>query len=271
MVQQRISQRIRAWLQEGEDILTSLLGLIIAISGLIAFADVFSSGRALSFLPILLWVWIITQAIAVDYQFYITVKRQFTAKPVDKLVYWIRWILIAVLGVLVVVIGAIFAVHESQGAAIDTSMSFLGIPLFAFMYARAASPVLLLFVIAVDHALDRTPEEQSVQTPQIVTPETTEVIHQLATQVRQLTLTVTQISQELPTVHVGQPLLPERTQERKGVDSGIDEQTITGTFVRVKSYLDAHPSASTREVGDALGFSATTASKWMNRVKAEQT
>lgn len=150
-----ISRRIRAWMQEGEDILTSLLGLIIAISGLIAFADVFSSGRALAVLPWLLWVWIISQAIAVDYQFYITVKRQFTASNVDPFVYWARWVLIAVLGLLIVFIGAIFAVHETGGGEISTSMQVLGIPSIAFMYARAVAPVLLLFVIGIDHALDR--------------------------------------------------------------------------------------------------------------------
>jgi hypothetical protein len=39
-------------------------------------------------------------------------------------------------------------------------------------------------------------------------------------------------------------------------------------FERVKAYLADHPKASAREVGRALGMSATTAAKWVNKVRA---
>src|SRR5579885_3095852 len=43
---------------------------------------------------------------------------------------------------------------------------------------------------------------------------------------------------------------------------------INANFKRVKEYLDNNPNASAREVGRALGFSATTAAKWVNKVRS---
>ncbi|HEU5200191.1 MAG TPA: hypothetical protein VFU32_11170 [Ktedonobacterales bacterium] len=43
---------------------------------------------------------------------------------------------------------------------------------------------------------------------------------------------------------------------------------INTNFMRVKEYLDNNPNASAREVGRALGFSATTAAKWVNKVRS---
>jgi hypothetical protein len=40
-------------------------------------------------------------------------------------------------------------------------------------------------------------------------------------------------------------------------------------FALVKAYLDDHPNATARETGKALGMSATTANKWMNKVKEQ--
>lgn len=244
----KISQRIRSWLQEGEDILTSLLGLIISVSGLIAFADVFSSGRALAYVPWLLWVWIVTQAIAVDYQFYITTKRQFTVQNVDPLVYWIRWALIAVLGALVVFVGAIFAVNETQGGTMAASMSVLGIPTIAFMYARAVSPVLLLFVIAVDHALDR--KEQPAPT---IAPD---VLNMLVQRIDNLNVTVTQLT--------GTPVqqaLPEQAENLKQIYG----TRFTSKEQEVAAILARQPDASVEQVAQEAGCNVRTAEKWMKR------
>ena len=43
---------------------------------------------------------------------------------------------------------------------------------------------------------------------------------------------------------------------------------INKNFDRVKAYLADHPKASAREVGRALGMSATTANKWINKVRS---
>jgi len=278
-----ISRRIRGWMQEGEDVLTSLLGLIIAISGLIAFADVFSSGRALLFLPWLLWVWIITQAIAVDYQFYTTVKRQFTERDVDTLVYWTRWVLILVLGLLVIVIGAIFAVHESQGTAVDASMSFLGIPLKAFMYVRAASPVLLLFVIAVDHALARKDQKASPLQPAdaatAVQPTDLAVLleqlderysRRMETIVEQV---VTRVQVSLPQ-RAALAALPE-PEERPGGEptepaGGQADSVSQARVEQVQAILAEAPETSVRDVAKVIGRSKSTAHKVIKKARNTQ-
>lgn len=229
-----ISQRIRSWLQEGEDILTSLLGIIIAISGLIAFADVFSNGRALGSMPWLLWIWIVAQAVAVDYQFYITVKRQFTADRADRFVYWTRWVLIAVLGALVVFVGAIFAVHETANGTVSSSMSVLGIPSIAFMYVRAAAPVLLLFVIAADHALGGDKKDVAAPTVAVTIDNTHERIDRLEASIErmlELMASRVQVSEQ-----VEQPALPEPAEPRREL-GGTDDQdlgTDTGTEAELR-------------------------------------
>lgn len=250
----KISQRIRAALQEGEDILTSLLGLIIAISGLIAFADVFSSGRALAYVPWLLWVWIITQAIAVDYQFYITTKRQFTASNVDRLVYWARWVLIAVLGALIVMLGAIFVASETSGDSISASMGMLGIPNVVFLYARAAAPVLLLFVIAVDHALDR-----KEQAPPTIAPD---VLNVIIERLDTLSVSVTQLTS---------PSLPALPAPAPEAESGqADSVSPEAHIEQVQSILEANPDASVRDVARAIGRSKSTAHKAVRAVKQQK-
>jgi hypothetical protein len=252
----KISQRIRSWLQEGEDILTSLLGLIIAISGLIAFADVFSNGRALAYLPWLLWVWIISQAIAVDYMFYIAVKRQFTASNVEPFVYWSRWALIAILGALVVFVGAIFTVNETQGGAIATSMQVLGIPSIAFMYARAAAPVLLLFVIGIDHALDRKEQPAPAVSP--------DVLNVLIERLDELHVTVTQL------VSSPVPELPERSAGRAENDHQISEPIYRPRFeskeLVIKDIMQRQPGATAEEVAQAAGCTVRTAAKWIEKL-----
>ena len=282
----KVSQRIRAALQEGEDILTSLLGLIIAISGLIAFADVFSNGRALAFLPWLLWVWIVSQAVAVDYMFYIATKRQFTMHNVEPFVYWSRWVLIVVLGVLVVFVGAIFTVNETQGGAISASMQVLGIPSIAFMYARAAAPVLLLFVIGIDHALDRV-------TPLAQPPIAPDVVNVLVEKLEHLTVTVNQLT------NPSMPALPEQAESLPDVpimtwheDGKVDtvqfpgkdpvhvhernkapanpEPIYQGKFMskeqEIAAILARMPGASVQEIAQEARCSVRTAEKWIQRL-----
>jgi DNA-directed RNA polymerase specialized sigma24 family protein len=292
----KVSQRIRAWLQEGEDILTSLLGLIIAISGLIAFADVFSSGRALAALPWLLWVWIAAQAIAVDYQFYITTKRQFTAHGVDPFVYWARWVLIILLGALIVVLGAIFVASETSGASISDSMGILGIPNIVFLYARAAAPVLLLFVIAVDHALDRKKQEDTQPVPAI----TPDVLNVLIERLDHLSVTVTQLtSPSLPAIaaqaesketdvprvtwneqgNVETVQFPgkeavrvaERSARKEPPVEQDDDSTRTGAMfaskeAEIAAILQERPGASAEEIAHAANCSERTAKKWIERL-----
>lgn len=43
---------------------------------------------------------------------------------------------------------------------------------------------------------------------------------------------------------------------------------INANFKRVKEYLDNNPNASAREVGRVLGISATSAAKWVNKVRS---
>ncbi|HLW02726.1 MAG TPA: hypothetical protein VKT82_28990 [Ktedonobacterales bacterium] len=67
------------------------------------------------------------------------------------------------------------------------------------------------------------------------------------------------------------PSVPERTRKESPNGTSFSEAVPTPihkNFDRVKEYLDAHPNASAREVGRALGMSATSAAKWVKKVRA---
>jgi DNA-binding MarR family transcriptional regulator len=55
------------------------------------------------------------------------------------------------------------------------------------------------------------------------------------------------------------PVVSERTRK--------EPTPINKNFDRVKAYLADNPKASAREVGRALGLSATSAAKWVKRIK----
>jgi hypothetical protein len=71
--------------------------------------------------------------------------------------------------------------------------------------------------------------------------------------------------QPAPQLHT-QPVQPVKAQP---VQPAHKEPTpIHKNYDRVKAYLADHPNASAREVGRALGLSATSAAKWVNKVRS---
>ncbi len=64
-----------------------------------------------------------------------------------------------------------------------------------------------------------------------------------------------------------QPVQPITPAENEG-RTPKEPTPINTNLMRVKEYLDNKPNASAREVGRALGFSATTAAKWVNKVRS---
>ena len=72
--------------------------------------------------------------------------------------------------------------------------------------------------------------------------------------------------QPTPQPHT-QPVHPAPAQPVQSVQPKVPTP-IHKNFDRVKEYLGAHPNASAREVGRALGLSATSAAKWVNKVRS---
>ena len=66
-----------------------------------------------------------------------------------------------------------------------------------------------------------------------------------------------------PTQQSVQPVQPVEKKER----TPKEPTPINKNLERVKAYLADHPNASAREVGRALGLSATSAAKWVKRLK----
>lgn len=101
--------------------------------------------------------------------------------------------------------------------------------------------------------------------------------------IRSLTVILLIVSHALKHLH-HEPTLPVKVSKQKSVqliqqsvqpeqpvvkkDRTSKEPTpINENLERVKAYLADHPNAAAREVGRALGLSATSAAKWVKRLK----
>ena len=73
-----------------------------------------------------------------------------------------------------------------------------------------------------------------------------------------------------PVQTVKQDIQPEQIESVSSdtVVTPKEPTPIHKNFDRVKEYLASHPNASAREVGRALGMSATSAAKWVKKVRA---
>jgi hypothetical protein len=98
--------------------------------------------------------------------------------------------------------------------------------------------------------------------------------------IRSLTVILLIVSHALKGVHVDttQPVKVSKAksvQPERPIHPAVNEKRtpkkptpINANFRRVKEYLDNNPNASAREVGRALGISATSAAKWVNKVRS---
>ncbi|HEY7351051.1 MAG TPA: hypothetical protein VH599_22270 [Ktedonobacterales bacterium] len=217
--------------------LASSLSVILLAFGLIAsMANVLTKGSVLTDNEIMRQIWAWSQCAAIDASVPGTIMRSFH--------YWCQheWakatlytLLSALLLFTAAIVSNIEAVQQTLNITLDSAYLHVFVSVEALIWIRSIAIVLII----VAHALRHVGQE-SVQQIKIVNPKHL-----------QSTLTIAQAVPTKPAQRIPKEPTP-----------------IHHNFNRVKEYLADHPKASAREVGRALGMSATTAAKWVNKVRA---
>jgi len=276
-----------------EDGIIVLSGPCLAVSGIVAGVDLVTGGNILRNQPGLTLAWAITLLLTLDFQVLclgVRAHRVYgSAKPSRQKVFEIVLaVLIAVaISYVSIQMQSIIARVNAENITLDRAAMQLGINTIALIWERSTLVLVLIFMSGwlreQDEKKNETPPPASV----IQQPTIDEIVDRLDVRYQQrmealyertvetVKITLEQATNpQMPVIRQAnvQAQIPEHANAAdSSLHAGanpIDEQASTDTFVRVKAYLEKHPGASTREVGDALGFSSTTASKWMHRVKA---
>lgn len=217
--------------------LASSLSVILLAFGLIAsMANVLTKGSVLTDNEIMRQIWAWSQCAAIDASVPGTIMRSFHYWRQHE---WVKATLYTLLSALLLFTAAIVsnieAVQQTLNITLDSAYLHVFVSVEALIWIRSIAIVLII----VAHALRHVGQTQEIAV-KVVKPKHI-----------QLTQTTAQLAPEKP----AQRTLKEPTPIHKNFD-------------RVKEYLADHPKASACEVGRALGISATTAAKWVNKVHA---
>jgi hypothetical protein len=275
------SRRLSAWTDEGDRIFNHLLGYVIAITSLVAFADVLSNGQITQYLPGVYWVWLIAQGLGVEFQVFILIRRLPTLWKKHRGLFILNTFFIVCLCLMSIVIGSVFVQHDNAGGTIEQAMRVLGINHTAFVYARSALAIMLVVIIAIDRALE---QQQQTCTPAITeqADRTDATLRALVDRVAELTVTVTQITTTVTQITTanarldqgehralsegdqGERKLIAAISDRDQVIAANDHDASVGD--RIRSALTDDPTLSIRELAAIAGCSSSTANKWKRRV-----
>jgi hypothetical protein len=220
--------------------LASSLSVLLLAFGLIAsMANVLTKGGVLTDNIIMQHIWAWTQCIAIDASVAGTIIRTFRYHHQhERVKTWLYALLSALLLFTAAIVSNIEAVQQTMNISLDSAYTHVFIPVEALIWIRSVAIVLLIVAHAVRHV--QLEEKQTVREKR--TP-----------------------IQPKPTV-VNQTVVQEDEQKALPPPKSVQNDN----YDRVKVYMGAHPDASARTVGKALGMSATTANKWMSRVRASQ-
>jgi hypothetical protein len=243
--------------------LTSSLSVLLLAFGLIAsMANVLTKGSVLTENIAMQRIWAWTQCIAIDANVAGTIIRTFRYYAQRERV---KYLLYGFLSVLLLFTAAIVSniesVQQTLNIALDTAYTHVFIPVEALIWIRSLAIVLLIVAHALRHvqyqALPTGQEHTSPATPLVLTPELVEALRVALAQVT--------VSEE------PQPQLSAPQSEQKADPTDDDGEQGGNNYERVKAYLAAHPDAGPRDIATALAMSPSTAHKWRNRIKEEQT
>jgi len=216
--------------------LASSLSVLLLAFGLIAsMANVLTKGGVLTDNLIMQHIWAWTQCIAIDASVAGTIIRTFRYHHQhERVKTWLYALLSGLLLFTAAIVSNIEAVQQTMNISLDNAYTHVFIPVEALIWIRSVAIVLLIVAHAVRHV--QLEEKQTVREKR--TP-----------------------VQQKPTI-VNQTVVQEDEQKALPPPKSVHNDN----YDRVKVYMDAHPDASARTVGKALGMSATTANKWMRKV-----
>jgi hypothetical protein len=248
--------------------LTSSLSVLLLAFGLIAsMANVLTKGSVLTENITMQRIWAWTQCIAIDANVAGTIIRTFRYYAQRERV---KYLLYGFLSVLLLFTAAIVSniesVQQTLNIALDAAYMHVFIPVEALIWIRSLAIVLLIVAHALSHvqyeqpeqALSSTQEHTSSATQLVLTPELVEALRVAIAQVT--------VSEE-----PRQPQLSAPQNEQEINPSSDEVEQEANNYERVKAYLADHPEAGPRDIAAALAMSPSTAHKWRNRIKGEQT
>lgn len=217
--------------------LASSLSVILLAFGLIAsMANVLTKGSVLTDSEVMRQIWAWSQCAAIDASVPGTIMRSFHYWKQRE---WVKAVLYTLLSALLLFTAAIVsnieAVQQTLNITLNNAYTHVFVSVEALIWIRSIAIVLII----VAHALRHVGQTHEVAV-KLVKPKT---IQQATTSVQPAT-------------------------EKPAHPTPKEPTPINANFKRVKEYLDNNPNASAREVGRALGFSATTAAKWVNKVRS---
>lgn len=217
--------------------LASSLSVILLAFGLIAsMANVLTKGSVLTENDVMRQIWAWSQCAAIDASVPGTIMRSFHYWRQRE---WVKATLYTLLSALLLFTAAIVsnieAVQQTLNISLNNAYTHVFVSVEALIWIRSIAIVLIIVAHALRHVGHTSVEAVKAVKPKAVQPTMTTV----------------------------QPAPQQPTQRTSKVPTPIN-----ANFKRVKEYLDNNPNASAREVGRALGFSATTAAKWVNKVRS---
>jgi hypothetical protein len=220
--------------------LASSLSVLLLAFGLIAsMANVLTKGGVLTDNLFMQRVWAWTQCIAIDASVAGTIIRTFRYHHQrERVKTWLYALLSGLLLFTAAIVSNIEAVQQTMNISLDNAYTHVVIPVEALIWIRSVAIVLLIVAHAVRHV--QLEEKQSVREKCTVV-------------------------QSKPTV-VNQTVVQEDEQKALPPPKPVQNDN----YERVRVYIVDNPKATARTVGKALGMSATTANKWMSRVRASQ-
>jgi hypothetical protein len=266
LVQQQqvpFSQRLSAWTDEADRVFNHILGYVIAITSLVAFADVLSNGQITQYLPGVYWVWLIAQGLGVEFQVFILIRRLPALWRAHRGLFALNTVFIVCLCLMSIVIGSVFVQHDNAGGTIEQAMHVLSINHTLFVYARSALAILLVVIIAIDRALEHV--AVSLETGETLGKETVQIILEKLAKLDDMEQALARqyVSiQELQT----QPFALVETGETPAVsgETGNDELALEA---QVASLLVEAPDLSSREIASKLDKPHSTVYRAMKQVK----
>ncbi len=224
--------------------LASSLSVLLLAFGLIAsMANVLTKGDVLTDNLIMQHIWAWTQCIAIDASVAGTIIRTFRYHHQrERVKTWLYALLSALLLFTAAIVSNIEAVQQTMNISLDSAYTHVFIPVEALIWIRSVAIVLLIVAHAVRHVqLEEKP----------VLPVGRQGVREKRTPI-----------QPKPTV-VNQTVVQEDEQKALPPPKSVQNDN----YDRVNVYMGEHPDASARTVGKALGMSATTANKWMNKAR----
>jgi hypothetical protein len=245
--------------------LASSISVLLLAFGLIAsMANVLTKGSVLTDNLIMQRIWAWTQCIAIDASVAGTIIRTFRYRAEGEK---IKTLLFALLSALLLFTAAIVsnieAIQQTLNVTLENAYLHIFVPVEALIWIRSVAIVLLIVAHAMRHvSIDRIIPQIVVSAEPIIEKQELEAktsISEDNQKAENQTLALPQAKSDSPTPSTEK----NRTQRTK--------HQVSANYERVKAHLDTHQQATVRDTAKALDISISTANKYMQRVRNEQT